>query len=512
MKKSLPILALLVLCSSLSNAQIRMAFAAGGHQSDVLEKNNLPDWSTIKNYYSPRTGVHLGFMADIPLSAKSHFSLQPGVYFFQKGRKYEHSVDSTIIIKQPPLPDSILNTTLIDSRKQFINYIDIPVNLVLKLNLGKKVKFILGGGPYVSFFFNGFERKELNLVGVDYLKDENTDLPVGKKPGQYEVITYGANAVAGFEFKNFSLTGTYQQGLTDFYRSTAYDGSFKHTLMGATLTFFLGKGVPVEKKVKDRDNDGIPDAEDACPTDAGTALTKGCPDKDGDGTPDKDDKCPDIAGLAKYNGCPVPDKDKDGVNDELDKCPDVAGSAKYNGCPVPDKDKDGVNDELDKCPDVAGLAKYDGCPTPDRDHDGIDDDHDKCPDVAGTKEQNGCPEIKKEVIEKINYAARKILFKMAVADLQSQSLTVLDEVVKILNEDKHLTLTIEGHTNNDGDANANMKLSKARAEKVKAYLISKGIDASRLTAIGYGPTRLLTKGRTPDEKAQNRRVELKLSN
>lgn len=512
MKKSLPLLALLFICTAGSQAQVRIALSAGGHQSTVEESNQLPNWNTIKNYYSARTGVHAGIMADIPFGKKGTVTLQPGVYFYQKGRKYFYTQDSTLIFTRPPLPDSVFNTTYNEHRKQFINYIDIPLNLVFKINFSKKFKFIFGGGPRVSFFYYGIESKEKEVVDISYSKKENNDLPVGKKPGQYDVIHYGVGGLAGFEIGRVTLTADYHKSLTDFYQSPDYSGGFKHVVMGGTLSVFLGKQKAEAPKVKDKDNDGIPDEEDACPLAAGPALTKGCPDKDGDGIADKDDKCPDVAGSAKYAGCPVPDTDKDGINDEQDKCPTVAGLAKYNGCPIPDTDKDGINDEEDKCPNVAGYARYQGCPVPDRDKDGVDDEHDKCPDVPGTKEQNGCPEIKQEIIEKVNYAARKILFKNAVADLQTQSLSVLDEVVKVLNENKHLSLTIEGHTNNDGNASANMKLSKARAERVKAYLISKGIEAKRLTAIGYGPTRPLTKGRTPEEKAQNRRVELKLSN
>ncbi|HTE26478.1 thrombospondin type 3 repeat-containing protein [Flavitalea sp.] len=57
--------------------------------------------------------------------------------------------------------------------------------------------------------------------------------------------------------------------------------------------------------MKDKDNDGVADASDACPDVAGIASLKGCPDKDGDGLADKDDKCPEVTGLQKYDGCPI---------------------------------------------------------------------------------------------------------------------------------------------------------------------------------------------------------------
>jgi outer membrane protein OmpA-like peptidoglycan-associated protein len=264
--------------------------------------------------------------------------------------------------------------------------------------------------------------------------------------------------------------------------------------------------------LKDADKDGIPDIQDDCPTIKGTAATRGCPDKDQDGIADKDDKCPEIPGTQKYSGCPVPDTDGDGLNDENDKCPNIAGLKKYDGCPIPDTDKDGINDEEDKCPEIFGIAKYDGCPPPDRDHDGVADDLDKCPDAPGSVENEGCPEIKKEIIQKVDLAASKIQFQYNVAALTPESYKVLDDVIKLLKENPELNIRVEGHTSSEGATSFNMKLSLGRANIVKKYLESRGVESNRLKAEGFGSTRLLNKDKTPAEKALNRRVELKLSN
>ena len=320
--------------------------------------------------------------------------------------------------------------------------------------------------------------------------------------------------MVGFEKGRVFLTANYSLGLNDFYKPVGYTGTFRHQVIGGTLGIFLGKPVNVEKRVKDKDKDGVPDDKDNCPAEPGPAVTNGCPDKDADGVADKDDKCPDTKGLVSNKGCPVLDKDLDGVNDNEDKCPDIAGPKKYNGCPVPDTDKDGINDEEDKCPDVVGYGRYAGCPVPDTDGDDVNDEEDKCPDEKGTKDNNGCPadEIKKEIVEKVNYAAQRIQFKSDKADLLPQSLKVLDDVVKILNDNPELKVIIEGHTSADGSLAYNMKLSDERAKKVKAYLQVKGIAESRLSAKGFGPTQPLNEGKTYAEKLLNRRVELKLSN
>lgn len=499
MRKTSFSLAIAFSLSIISNAQFKIAIVAGGHQSTVKEKNDLTNWDEIKNFYSGRGGFHTGFIADLPLRINSPISFQPGVVYYNKGRKFARVFDPST------------STITSERRTQYINYIDIPLNLVYKF--GKKTKFVFGGGPYGSFFYSGKETAQ-STTQTSITQNENDDLPVGKKAGQYRVLNYGVNGLIGFESSRIFLTANYSLGLNDFYKPLNYTGTFRHQLIGITLGIFLGKPIDMQKKTKDKDKDGIPDEKDNCPDETGSAITKGCPDKDADGIADKDDKCPEVKGLLNNNGCPLLDKDLDGINDSEDKCPDVAGLKKYNGCPTPDTDKDGINDEEDKCPNEVGYGRYEGCPVPDTDGDGINNEEDKCPNEKGAKDNNGCPvgEIKKEIIEKVNFAAQRIQFTSAKADLLSQSLKVLDEVVKILNDNPELKVVIEGHTSGDGNFDANMKLSDARANAVKNYLQSKGIAALRLSAKGFGPTQPLNSGKTIAEKSQNRRVELKLSN
>jgi OmpA-OmpF porin, OOP family len=234
-------------------------------------------------------------------------------------------------------------------------------------------------------------------------------------------------------------------------------------------------------------------------------------DTDGDGITDDKDKCVDTPGVAKYEGCPVPDTDKDGINDEADQCPTVAGVAKYNGCPIPDTDGDGVNDEEDKCKDVAGVARLQGCPVPDTDGDGLNDEEDKCPQLPGTRENNGCPEVKQEVVKRVEYAARNVYFITGSYKLSSKSFVPLNGLVKILNDDKDLKLSIEGHTDNVGADDYNQTLSENRAASVKQYLVSKGIDESRLTSQGFGETQPVADNKTAAGRAKNRRVVMTVS-
>jgi OOP family OmpA-OmpF porin len=241
------------------------------------------------------------------------------------------------------------------------------------------------------------------------------------------------------------------------------------------------------------------------------AIPQQVKDTDNDGLTDDKDKCPQVAGVVKYEGCPVPDTDGDGINDEEDKCPQAAGAAQYSGCPIPDSDLDGINDEEDKCKDQYGLARYQGCPVPDTDKDGVNDESDKCPQVPGTAENSGCPAIKEEVVKRVEYAAKNIYFNTGSAKLLSKSFGALNEVVKVLNEDAHLKLSIEGHTDNVGKDDYNLTLSENRARAVKDYLVSKGIDEARINSQGFGETQPVADNKTAAGKAQNRRVVMNVN-
>ncbi len=254
----------------------------------------------------------------------------------------------------------------------------------------------------------------------------------------------------------------------------------------------------------DSDNDGIPNNEDACPNEAGLAELQGCPDSDGDGIADKDDQCPNEAGLAELQGCP--DKDGDGVADKDDRCPDVAGLKDFKGCP--DSDGDGVPNIDDQCPNEAGVKSLAGCP--DRDGDGVADKDDKCPDEAGPKNNNGCPIPVAEIEKELEMDAKQIQFETARAVIRKESFEALDKVVELMKEYPNSKFSIEGHSDNVGNAANNKILSQQRSDAVKKYFIDKGISAERLTSVGYGQEKPIATNTTAAGRAQNRRVEIHL--
>lgn len=101
-----------------------------------------------------------------------------------------------------------------------------------------------------------------------------------------------------------------------------------------------------------------------------------------------------------------------------------------------------------------------------------------------------------------------ILFDTGSDVIKPHSTPTLEEITDMLKEHSDLKLTIEGHTDNTGDAAANQALSEKRAAAVKAYLVTKGIDASRLEAKGLGASKPKAGNETAEGRQTNRRVEL----
>ncbi|MCS7297521.1 MAG: FG-GAP-like repeat-containing protein [Bacteroidia bacterium] len=105
---------------------------------------------------------------------------------------------------------------------------------------------------------------------------------------------------------------------------------------------------------------------------------------------------------------------------------------------------------------------------------------------------------------------RNIYFDFDKATLRPESLEELERVVQFLKENPSLRVEISGHTDSDGSDAYNLRLSQARAQSVVDYLISRGIDAARLVARGYGESRPVAPNDTPENKQKNRRTELKI--
>jgi outer membrane protein OmpA-like peptidoglycan-associated protein len=256
----------------------------------------------------------------------------------------------------------------------------------------------------------------------------------------------------------------------------------------------------------DSDGDTIIDPEDDCPETAGLPEFNGCPDTDGDGIKDEDDACPDVPGPVVNNGCP--DTDNDGILDFLDECPEIAGPKENNGCPWPDTDEDGLLDKDDKCPYIFGPVENEGCPYSDTDEDGVLDKDDDCPATPGPVENKGCPVIEKEVQEILNTAFDNLEFQTGRDVIKDESIPSLTELAEVLSKKPEWKLQIAGHTDDVGDAQNNLILSKKRSEAVKRFMESQGIDGNRLTALYFGETQPIADNKTKEGRQKNRRVEM----
>jgi len=157
----------------------------------------------------------------------------------------------------------------------------------------------------------------------------------------------------------------------------------------------------------------------------------------------------------------------------------------------------------------------------DDDNDGVANKFDKCPGTpAGTAvDGSGCalpenkPDVKVFVTEEdkkvVRDAISNLEFDLGKSTIRSHSFPSLDRVANLL-VTKNFSLKLAGHTDNTGSAALNLRLSKDRAEAVRQYLVSKGANASRIEATGYGQTQPIASNKTAAGRQQNRRVEFTL--
>jgi outer membrane protein OmpA-like peptidoglycan-associated protein len=421
-----------------------------------------------------------------------------------------------------------------DGTKYFSTSI-YPIDGRLVVNLLKSQKL----QPYV---FGG--------IGVMYFNpvdQQNNALPRNGN-GEYRHFTSVLPVGAGIQFALTDMTAiglqiTYHQTMTSNIDDIKGEKNDSFWSIGLNLIGFLK---PINN---DPDNDGLlNDEEKKLGTDPYN------PDTDGDGLTDGDE-------VHKYRTNPLKkDTDDDGLTDkeELftyhtdplkfdtdgDGLSDGDEILKYHTDPLKaDTDGDGLSDgdevlkyhtdPLKTDTDGDGLSDYDEVmkyhtdPTKmDTDGDGLADGDEILkyhtdplkPDTDG----GGMPDGKEvqlglnpldpsDDIPIINIGERIILegvnFETNKTILLPGALNILDQVASSLSTYPTAEVAIHGHTDNIGGAKYNMKLSLGRAEAVKAYLVKKGITASRITTKGFGFTKPIADNSTAQGRAKNRRIE-----
>jgi outer membrane protein OmpA-like peptidoglycan-associated protein len=372
--------------------------------------------------------------------------------------------------------------------------------------------------PYV---FAGIGASNYNLK-----EPTQVDPPDMKKYGWTAYVPMGA----GLAFKlgedmALDLTGTYNYSFSnnlDGYDGTAHD-SYVTIMGGFTYVGESGKADPdkdgltndeekqfkTDKNNPDTDGDGLKDGEEV--KTYHTNPTKA--DTDGDGLSDGDE-------VLKYKTDPLKaDTDGDGLSDgdevlkyktdplkadtDGDGLSDGDEVLKYKTDPLKaDTDGDGLNDgdEVNKYKTDPLKADTDGGTV----NDGTE--------VArGTNPLDPSDDVPKAPVLEVGAAMylEGITFATGKSVIEPSSEATLEKVLEAAKAHPEVEVEISGHTDNTGKRSSNLKLSQQRADAVKAWLVARGIDASRITTKGYGPDKPVADNKTAEGRAKNRRIEMK---
>jgi outer membrane protein OmpA-like peptidoglycan-associated protein len=104
-----------------------------------------------------------------------------------------------------------------------------------------------------------------------------------------------------------------------------------------------------------------------------------------------------------------------------------------------------------------------------------------------------------------------VAFDPGQSSLKASALTTVERLVQFMGDYPERSVRIEGHTDSAGDDATNLRLSERRAQAVRDALLERGIDAARITTIGYGEARPIASNDTPDGRQRNRRIEIVVS-
>ena len=229
----------------------------------------------------------------------------------------------------------------------------------------------------------------------------------------------------------------------------------------------------------------------------------------------------------------VPDTDRDGVRDDVDQCADTPRGTVVNasGCPPVNQDSIRAAEEA-AARAAAERARADSVAAAERARaDSVAAAERARADSVAAAERAAAQALRDSAaraagisaaqIQALRDSLRKLQenanstvvlpgvnFATGTSNLTQSSRFILDEVAATLTENPDMRVEVAGHTDNTGPRALNERLSRARAEAVKNYLVSKGIAADRMTTNGYAWDRPVASNRTREGRALNRRTEL----
>jgi outer membrane protein OmpA-like peptidoglycan-associated protein len=133
---------------------------------------------------------------------------------------------------------------------------------------------------------------------------------------------------------------------------------------------------------------------------------------------------------------------------------------------------------------------------------------------AGPASNNGCPEvvITKNAEEALSEHANDILFNTGKSTFKTGVSAKLDLIAEVMINYNKAEFSVDGHTDSTGSEAINKKVSQKRANAVRDYLIKRGVDSSRVQAVGVGQSKPLSSNKTSAGRAKNRRVEIRVTN
>ncbi|HUR40901.1 MAG TPA: OmpA family protein [Verrucomicrobiae bacterium] len=199
------------------------------------------------------------------------------------------------------------------------------------------------------------------------------------------------------------------------------------------------------------------------------------------------------------------DQDGDAVPDSEDWCAQTAQGARVgaNGCAAGQVEVACINSLPPPKPRVVPMASD---TSRDSDGDGVVDADDRCPGTprGAEAEENGCVRIEKVVLRGVNFATGSAKLLPAAHD-------TLRSVASAMKANPKVEVEVNGHTDSVGEEAKNQRLSERRAQSVKAFLISEGVEENRLSTEGYGEGQPADTNDTPEGRANNRRVAFKVT-